>query len=106
MVVDRVSHVIRLEEGQIEPPLPCVGKVSEEYIRGIGRVEEKLIVMLKIDHVLSTEDKIELDNLEKKKGTVKLSKEMTSLETQSNFSVKISAFNHLFRRVNIWNIKR
>ena len=71
MVVDSVSHVIRLDEGQIEPPPPSVGKVSEEYIRGIGKVEDKLIVLLKIDHVLSTEEKIELDNPEKKKGTVK-----------------------------------
>ncbi len=68
MVVDSVSHVIRLEEGQIEPPPPCVGKVSEEYIKGIGKVEEKLIVLLKIDHVLSTEEKVELGKLEKKEN--------------------------------------
>ncbi len=68
MVVDSVSHVIRLEEEQIEPPPPCVGKVSEEYIRGIGKVEEKLIVLLKIDRILTTEEKVELGKLEKKEN--------------------------------------
>jgi purine-binding chemotaxis protein CheW len=63
MVVDSVSHVIRIEEGQIEPPPPCVGKVSEEYIRGVGKVDEKLIVLLNIDHILSTEEKIELEKV-------------------------------------------
>ena len=60
MVVDSVSHVLRIEEGQIEPPPPCVGKVSEEYIRGVGKVDDKLIVLLNINHILSTEEKIEL----------------------------------------------
>ena len=64
-VVDSVSHVIRIEEGQIEPPPPCVGKVSEEYIMGVGKVEEKLIVLLNINSILTSEEKIELTNVEK-----------------------------------------
>ena len=65
MVVDSVSHVLRIEEGQIEPPPPCVGKVSEEYIRGVGKVDDKLIVLLNIDRILTSEEKIELKNVEK-----------------------------------------
>ncbi len=57
MVVDSVSHVIRIGQGQIEPPPPCVGKVSGEYIRGVGKVEEKLIVLLNIDHILTSEER-------------------------------------------------
>ncbi len=66
-VVDSVSHVIRIDEGQIEPPPPCVGKISEEYIRGVGKVGEKLIVLLNIDRILTSEEKIELARLEAKK---------------------------------------
>ncbi len=64
MVVDSVSHVIRVGQGQIEPPPPCVGKISEEYIRGVGKVDEKLIVLLNIDHILTSEERIELDKIE------------------------------------------
>ncbi len=63
MVVDSVSHVIRIEEGQIEPPPPCVGKASEEYIRGVGKVDEKLIVLLHITRILTAEEKVEIDKL-------------------------------------------
>ena len=64
MVVDSVSHVIRIEQGQIEPPPPCAGKKSEEYIRGVGKVDDKLIVLLNIDNVLTSEERIELDKIE------------------------------------------
>ncbi len=68
MVVDSVSHVIRIEEEQIVPPPPCVGKASEEYIRGVGKVDEKLIVLLHITRILTTEEKIEIDKLVKEAG--------------------------------------
>ena len=68
MVVDSVSHVIRIEEGQIEPPPPCVGKKSEEYIRGVGKVDEKLIVLLHITRILTAEEKVEIDKLVKGAG--------------------------------------
>jgi purine-binding chemotaxis protein CheW len=65
MVVDSVSHVARLAEDQIEPPPSLVGGLSGEYIRGVGKLGERLIVLLNIDRILSTEEKIELKNLEK-----------------------------------------
>lgn len=64
MVVDSVSHVIRMEETEIEPPPPCVGKISEEYIRGVGKVGEKLIVLLKIENILTAKEKKELETME------------------------------------------
>ena len=65
MVVDSVSHVLRIEEGQIEPPPPCVGKVSEEYIKGVGKVDEKLIVLLHITKILTTEEKVDLSKIKR-----------------------------------------
>ena len=63
-VVDSVSHVIRIESGQIEPPPPCVGKISADYIRGIGKVGERLIVLLRINKILTAEEKIELEKVD------------------------------------------
>ena len=65
MVVDSVSHVIRIDESQIEPPPPCVGKISEEYIRGVGKVGEKLIVLLHITKILTAEEKVELGKIQR-----------------------------------------
>ncbi len=74
MVVDSVSHVIRIDESQIVPPPPCVGKISEEYIRGVGKVGEKLIVLLHITKILTAEEKVELEKIQRSgapKETVK-----------------------------------
>ena len=66
-VVDSVSHVIRIESGQIEPPPLCVGKISAEYIRGIGKVGERLIVLLRISRILTAEEKLELEKVDELK---------------------------------------
>ncbi len=71
MVVDSVSHVLRIGQAEIEPPPPIVGGVSEEYLRGIGKVGEKLIVLLNIDKILTVEEKVELDKMEKSTETAK-----------------------------------
>lgn len=71
MVVDSVSHVQRIGQAEIEPPPPIVGGISAEYLRGVGKVGEKLIVLLNIDKILTVEEKVELDKMEKSKETAK-----------------------------------
>jgi purine-binding chemotaxis protein CheW len=64
MVVDAASQVVRIPADQIEPPPPIAGGLSVEYIRGVGKLDERLIILLQIDRILSTEEKVELENLE------------------------------------------
>lgn len=65
MVVDAVSQVIRVPSDQIEPPPPVVGGLSEEYIKGVGKIGERLIILLNIKKILTTEEKLELDKIER-----------------------------------------
>ncbi len=65
MVVDAASQVVRIPSDQIEPPPPIVGGLSAEYIRGVGKLEEKLIILLNIDRILSTQEKVELERMER-----------------------------------------
>ena len=65
MVVDAVSQVIRIPRENNEPPPPLVGGLSTEYIRGLGKSGEKLIVLVNIQKILSTEEKIDLEGFEK-----------------------------------------
>ena len=67
MVVDRVSNVIKIPQDEIEPPPPLVGDLSGEYLRGIGKLGEKLIVLISIDKILTTDEKIELKKMEEVK---------------------------------------
>ena len=64
MVVDSVSNVIKIPQDEIEPPPQLVGELSGEYLRGIGKLGEKLIVLISIDKILTTDEKIELKKIE------------------------------------------
>ena len=57
-LVDSVQEVFDLEPDQIEPP-PKIGmRLKTEFIKGMGKKEEKFIIILDIDRVFSTEELI------------------------------------------------
>jgi len=59
-LVDSVQEVFELEPNQIEPP-PKIGmRLKTEFIKGMGKKEEKVIIILDIDRVFSTEELIML----------------------------------------------
>ncbi len=51
-IVDSVSEVILLGKDQIEPSLPTVSGLKSEFIHGIGKVNEKLVIILNIEKIL------------------------------------------------------
>lgn len=55
-VVDAVSEVLRIPAGTVEPPPPVVAGVDSDYISGVGKLKERLLIMLDLDRLLSTED--------------------------------------------------
>lgn len=57
MVVDAVSEVLRLPAGVVEPPSPVVTTLESDYIRGIAKLENRLIILLDLDRVLSWEER-------------------------------------------------
>jgi len=63
MVVDAASQVVRIPADQIEPPPPIVGGLSVEFIKGVGKLDERLVVLLNIARILSTQEKVELARL-------------------------------------------
>ena len=54
MMVDSASQVVRIPADRIEPPPPIVGGLSAEYVKGVGRVEDRLVILLDIDRILSS----------------------------------------------------
>lgn len=56
MIVDSVTEVLRVGAGTIEPPPPMIAEVSGAYLRGIARLDERLLVLIDLSKVLSTED--------------------------------------------------
>jgi purine-binding chemotaxis protein CheW len=64
MVVDSVSEVLRIPVEQIEDAPDLVAGVDTEYIRGVGKMGDRLIIMLDLGGVISGSEKVELQKLE------------------------------------------
>jgi purine-binding chemotaxis protein CheW len=52
MIVDAVSEVLRLPEDQIEPPTQMAGSESADYISGLGKVNDRLVLLLDVQKVV------------------------------------------------------
>ncbi|MFW5487430.1 MAG: chemotaxis protein CheW [Desulfovibrio sp.] len=56
-VVDSVSEVLRIPASTVEPPPPVVAGLESEYISGVGKLEDRLLILLDLDRLLSSEEK-------------------------------------------------
>lgn len=56
LVVDGVSEVLRIAPEAIEPPSPLVTTVNSAFIRGIAKLEARLIIVLDLSKALSFQD--------------------------------------------------
>lgn len=64
LVVDSVSEVLRVPETAVSKPPAYVRGLAAEYVQGMVRVEERLIVLLDIGRILSSEERIALEHTE------------------------------------------
>ncbi len=55
LLVDNVYQVVRMPERNIDPPSELIEGVSEEFIKGIGRLSNRLIIILSLGNMLFTE---------------------------------------------------
>lgn len=56
LFVDNVSQVIRLSDKNIDPPSDLIEGVSEEFITGVGRLKDRLVVILNLANILFESD--------------------------------------------------
>lgn len=56
MVVDSVSDVITLTAEQIKPAPDMGTSLNTDYVVGLGTVDERMIILVDIDRLMSSED--------------------------------------------------
>ncbi len=56
LVVDAVADVYRLESSEIQPPPEMGGAIHTEFVRGLATVEEKMVILLEVDHLIDFGD--------------------------------------------------
>jgi purine-binding chemotaxis protein CheW len=59
-VVDAVREVLRIPKSVTEPPPPIVAGIGAEYIRAVGKLEGRLLILLDLKGVLSEGEKEEI----------------------------------------------
>jgi purine-binding chemotaxis protein CheW len=70
MVVDSVSEVLRLPAEHIEPAPEMITGVDTEYIRGVGKIEDRLIILLDLAKIVSGAEKRELESADAEAAAV------------------------------------
>ncbi len=61
IIVDAVSEVLRVNTGVIEPPSPVVAGIDSEYLEGIAKLTDRLVILLDLDRVLAKEERRALE---------------------------------------------
>ena len=56
-LVDRVREVLRVENGVIEPATDLVFSVEQGYITGVAKLDDRLLILLDLQRVLTFEEK-------------------------------------------------
>ncbi|XXJ19560.1 chemotaxis protein CheW [Desulfovibrio caledoniensis] len=56
-VVDSVSEVLRIPANSVQPPPPVVAGMDSDYIDGVGKLDDRLLILLDLDSLLDNEEK-------------------------------------------------
>jgi purine-binding chemotaxis protein CheW len=61
IVVDSVNEVLRVSQDQVSPAPPTVASLGNEYMTGLVRLDEQLLILLDVDRLFGEEGKAALD---------------------------------------------
>src|SRR5690625_68282 len=65
LIVDVANDVVDIPENIIEPPPEVVGTVHVDYIEGVAKLDDRLLILLDLQKVLTTD---EIEHLKKVEG--------------------------------------
>ncbi|OPY01939.1 MAG: Chemotaxis protein CheW [Syntrophorhabdus sp. PtaB.Bin047] len=63
-IVDSVSEVLRIPANTIEPPPSMVAGIESEYIEGVGKLDERLLILLELKKIFSSPERKDIENIE------------------------------------------
>jgi purine-binding chemotaxis protein CheW len=56
IIVDSVSEVLRINSDVIESPPPMTAAIGSEYILGVGKLKDRLLILLDIERLLGVSE--------------------------------------------------
>lgn len=64
LIVDAANDVIDIPVNEIEPPPEVVGGIEADYLRGVAKLENRLLILLNLDKVLNPEEMRQIKKIE------------------------------------------
>jgi purine-binding chemotaxis protein CheW len=64
VIVDEVAEVLRLAAAQVDPPPPMVAGLSNQYLKGVGKLKDDLLILIDIERVLTNDELGAIDELQ------------------------------------------
>jgi purine-binding chemotaxis protein CheW len=64
MIVDSVSEVLRLAKNEIDSTPEIVSNLETKYIRGVGKLKDRLLILLDLNRILKPGEVEELKKME------------------------------------------
>ncbi|MGH7669900.1 MAG: chemotaxis protein CheW, partial [Gemmatimonadaceae bacterium] len=58
---DAVLEVASFDESRLSPPPPLFRGLAGEYLRGIVRLDDRLLIYLDVDRLLSSDERLTLE---------------------------------------------
>ncbi|RKD33148.1 chemotaxis protein CheW [Thermohalobacter berrensis] len=62
-IVDEASQTVRIDDKDIDPAPEIVAGIDRRYITGVGKLDERLIILIDLEKVLSDKEKEEIANM-------------------------------------------
>ncbi len=62
-IVDSVNEVLRINSSITEPPPPMIAGIDSEYITAVGKLDDRLLILLDLEKVLTGEEHKILENV-------------------------------------------
>ncbi|MFP4376696.1 MAG: chemotaxis protein CheW [Spirochaetales bacterium] len=63
IIIDKVSRVVTVESGSIQPPPQVISGIGAEYIRGVVNQDDKYLIILNVDRLFDPKELKQLDGL-------------------------------------------
>jgi purine-binding chemotaxis protein CheW len=64
MIVDAVSEVLRLSASTVEPAPEIATSIDSQYIRGVAKLEGRLLILLDLSRIFSDNEQMILSSIE------------------------------------------
>lgn len=63
-IVDEASQTIRLDDKDIDPTPDIVAGIDSKYITGVGKLDERLIILVDLEKMLTDEEKKKIESMD------------------------------------------